>query len=68
MDQPRISIIVPAYNEGESLPVLLAELRSALAPIDEPWELLAWNTQLFGRTEAEAEKDRIELALQPIER
>lgn len=40
MDQPHISVIVPAYNEAESLPPLFAELRAALAPIDERWELL----------------------------
>ena len=34
MDQPHISVVVPAYNEVESLPALLSELRSALAPID----------------------------------
>lgn len=40
MDRPRISIVVPAYNEAESLPPLLAELRAALAPVEERWELL----------------------------
>jgi len=40
MDNPRISIVVPAYNEVESLLPLFAELRAALAPIEERWELL----------------------------
>lgn len=40
MDQPHISVVVPAYNEAESLPPLFAELRAALAPLDEHWELL----------------------------
>lgn len=40
MDQPHISVVVPAYNEAESLPPLFAELRAALAPLDERWELL----------------------------
>ncbi len=40
MDRPHISIVVPAYNEAESLPPLFAELRAALAAIDERWELL----------------------------
>ncbi|MEO7866972.1 MAG: glycosyltransferase family 2 protein [Candidatus Eisenbacteria bacterium] len=40
MDQPHISVVVPAYNEAESLPPLFAELRAALAPLDERWELV----------------------------
>ncbi|MFN0243026.1 MAG: glycosyltransferase family 2 protein [Planctomycetota bacterium] len=35
-----ISVVVPIYNEVESLPVLFAEIQSALTRTDEPWEVL----------------------------
>jgi dolichol-phosphate mannosyltransferase len=38
--RPEISVVVPAYNEVESLPPLFAELRAALAASGRTWELL----------------------------
>src|SRR5690242_6523863 len=38
-----ISIIVPVYNESESLPHLLPELRSVLERIGRPWEVILVN-------------------------
>jgi len=37
---PRISLVVPAFNEEASLSALVAEIRAALDPIDAAWELL----------------------------
>jgi glycosyltransferase involved in cell wall biosynthesis len=37
---PQLSAVVPAYNEVESLPQLLAELRAALEACARPWELI----------------------------
>jgi glycosyltransferase involved in cell wall biosynthesis len=37
---PRVSVVVPAYNEAENLEALLAELTSALEPLGEPYEIL----------------------------
>lgn len=38
--RPEISVVVPAYNEVESLPPLFAELRDALASTGRTWELI----------------------------
>jgi len=38
--RPEISVVVPAYNEVESLPPLFAELRDALAATGRSWELI----------------------------
>ncbi len=38
--RPEISVVVPAYNEVESLPPLFAELRAALASTGRTWELI----------------------------
>ncbi len=38
--RPDISAVVPAYNEVESLPPLLAELRAALDATGRSWELV----------------------------
>src|SRR5262249_12026161 len=38
--RPQVSVVVPAYNEIQSLPVLLRELRDALAAANRTWELL----------------------------
>ena len=37
---PRVSVVVPAYNEAESLPELQRELTSALEALGQPWEVL----------------------------
>jgi len=37
---PRLSIVVPLYNEEENLPVLDGEIRAALAPLGLDWEVL----------------------------
>jgi len=39
-DPPLLSAVVPAYNEVESLPSLLAELRTALDATKRSWELV----------------------------
>ena len=40
MSSPALSLVVPAFNEEENLPELVAEIRSALAPVGLDWELL----------------------------
>ncbi|MBI3267658.1 MAG: glycosyltransferase family 2 protein [Planctomycetes bacterium] len=35
-----LSVVVPAYNERENLPLLLEELRAALEPLERPYEIL----------------------------
>jgi len=40
MTTPRLSVVVPAYNEAESLPELHRELVAALDPLDMTWEVL----------------------------
>ena len=37
---PEISVIIPAYNEAENLPVLAAEIEEALEPLGRAWELI----------------------------
>lgn len=36
----RVSVVVPAYNEAENLPALLAEIVEALASLGAPWEII----------------------------
>ena len=38
--RPRISCVVPAYNEARNLPVLLPLLREALAALSDDWEVI----------------------------
>lgn len=38
--RPEISLVIPVYNEEENLPVLAAEIRSALEPLGLPYEVL----------------------------
>src|SRR5258706_2935686 len=40
MTEPRLSVVVPAYNESESLPELHRELVAALGALHMSWELL----------------------------
>jgi glycosyltransferase involved in cell wall biosynthesis len=37
---PRLSVVVPAYNEAESLPELHRELCAAMAPLGMSWEVI----------------------------
>lgn len=39
-DRPAVSAVVPAYNEVDNVPVLVAELRAALERTGRTWELL----------------------------
>jgi glycosyltransferase involved in cell wall biosynthesis len=39
-DRPRISVVVPAYNEAESLSELHAELKAALDALGHAWEII----------------------------
>ena len=38
--RPQVSVVVPAYNEVESLPALHAELVAALDGLGRPWEIV----------------------------
>jgi len=38
--RPRISAVVPAYNEVECLPILVSELRAALESTGRTWEMV----------------------------
>jgi glycosyltransferase involved in cell wall biosynthesis len=38
--RPALSVVVPAMNEEDSIPALVAEIRSVLASLGEPWELV----------------------------
>lgn len=38
--QPTFSIVVPVYNERESLPELYRRVRDVMVPLGEPWELV----------------------------
>jgi glycosyltransferase involved in cell wall biosynthesis len=40
MSEPRLSVVIPAYNEAESLPELHRELVAALHQLDMSWEVL----------------------------
>ncbi len=40
MDRPQVSLVIPLYNEADSLPVLAAEIRAALDPLALPYEVL----------------------------
>ena len=37
---PLVSLIIPVYNEEDNLPVLLEEIRKAMAAQDRGWEAL----------------------------
>ena len=37
---PEISIVIPAYNEEENLPILAAEIHGALRPLGRPYEVI----------------------------
>jgi glycosyltransferase involved in cell wall biosynthesis len=60
--RPEISVVVPAYNELESLGPLFAELRAALAATGRTWELLGVDD---GSTDGTAEALAAEAARDP---
>jgi glycosyltransferase involved in cell wall biosynthesis len=39
-ERPRISCVVPAYNEAPNLPALLTQLRDVLAQLTDGWEII----------------------------
>ena len=39
-EKPRLSVVIPAYNERENIPVLVDRLKAALGPTGDPYELL----------------------------
>jgi dolichol-phosphate mannosyltransferase len=39
-ERPRLSIIVPTYQEVSNLPLLVSDITSALAPVIPDWELM----------------------------
>src|SRR3954468_20392661 len=39
-DQPYLSLVIPAYNEQESIPALLSRVESALSRIGKPFEVI----------------------------
>ena len=59
---PQLSAVVPAYNEVESLPQLLTELRAALDGAGQPWELVLVDD---GSTDGTCELLRAEAARDP---
>jgi len=59
---PQLSAVVPAYNEVESLPQLLTELRAALDGAGQPWELVHVDD---GSTDGTGELLRAEAARDP---
>jgi len=60
--EPEISVVIPAYNEAESLPILLAELRHVLAATGRTWEIVLVDD---GSTDGTAERIRAEAAAEP---
>ncbi len=59
---PQLSVVVPAYNEAESLPVLLDELRAALAAVGRTWELVLVDD---GSSDGTTDRIRAEAAADP---
>jgi len=41
MSDPVLSVVLPVYNEEENVPILLAEIRTALDPLGIDWEVVA---------------------------
>lgn len=37
---PRLSLVIPVYNEAESIPTLHAEIAEVLAAVGAPWEVI----------------------------
>src|SRR2546430_2571490 len=47
-DRPYLSLVIPAYNEQESIPTLLQRVEASLPPIGKPFEV---NRVSRGRTD-----------------
>ena len=39
-DRPYLSLVIPAYNEQESIPTLLQRVEASLARIGKPFEVM----------------------------
>ena len=64
---PKISVVIPAYNELENLEPLLAELRAALAQVGESYEIvLVDDGSGDGSAERLLEEARRDPALVPV--
>ena len=37
---PRVSLVIPVYDEEENLPILLDQIRRALGDLERPWEVV----------------------------
>ena len=60
--EPEISVVIPAYNEAENLPILLAELFTALGAAGQSWEIVLVDD---GSTDGTAERIRAATAAEP---
>ena len=40
---PKLSLVVPVYNEEENLPLLFDAVQNAIAPLNQTWELILVN-------------------------
>ena len=60
--EPEISVVIPAYNEVESLPILLGELCPALEATGRTWEIVLVDD---GSTDGTAERIRAAAAADP---
>lgn len=60
--RPQLSAVVPAYNEVESLPVLVAELRAALEASGRTWEMVLVDD---GSSDGTADRMRAAAASEP---
>ena len=60
--EPEISVVIPAYNEVENVPLLVAETRAALEATGRWWELVLVDD---GSTDGTAEQIRTAAAADP---
>jgi glycosyltransferase involved in cell wall biosynthesis len=51
-ERPRLSLVIPAYNEQENVPVLLERVEAALKPIGERFEVIIVDDGSTDQTEA----------------
>ena len=50
MGEPYLSLVIPAYNEQESIPILLARVQAALDRIGKPYEVIVVDDGSFDQT------------------